>query len=307
MINNKKNSSFGFFFHILKVGGVMNIKKLFQALFVFALLFFSFYYTEKSIELVREVDPIMKQIKTTSDKYEIEAIDAKVTGNLMIPGISGRQIDYEKSYSKMKQYGNYNEALTVFMETTPTVSIDDYYDKYIVSGNKEKKSVALVFTVKEEKELLKIVSILNMKNVAATFFIDGLYMENNLSTVEKLQDYELELLSYDNKYEEVYFTSAVDYLNNLTKREAKYCYAEYDNKNIIELCSKLKLHTIIPTITVKDSVYREVKEKLMNAAIIAFPVSKKVSDELGTIIDYISQKGYTFQTLEELLNEFQDK
>lgn len=285
----------------------MNIKKALQMTFVTALLLFSFYYTEKSIELVRNVDPIMKQIKITSEKYQITAQDAKIVGDKITPGTAGREIDYEESYSKMKQYGAYNEALTVFKETIPTISIEDYYDKFIVSGNSERKSVALVFTLSSKQDISKILSTLTTKNIPATFFVDGLYMENNLSTITKLLDYELELLSYDNKYEEIYFKNAINYLNSLTNKTAKYCYANYDNKEVIELCSKLKLHTIIPTISVKSSPYKEIKDKIMNAAIISLPVSQAVNEELSTVIEYIIQKGYTFLTLEELLSESQEK
>ena len=146
------------------------IKKLIKALPILLLSVFSFYYTDKSIELVRNQDPIMKQIKSTDEKYNVSAINAKIEGNTIIPGKTGKEIDYEASYTKMKQYGNYNEILTELKEVKPTISIDDHYDKFIISGYQEKKSVALIFKV-ETKSPLEILSILNNKQTKATFFI----------------------------------------------------------------------------------------------------------------------------------------
>ena len=84
----------------------------------------------------------MKDIKKTEDKYKIDSIDALIVDNNIIPGKIGKSIDYKKSYSKMKQYGAYNEALTVLKDVKPVISIDNNYDKYIISGNKEKRSIA---------------------------------------------------------------------------------------------------------------------------------------------------------------------
>lgn len=285
----------------------MKKKKVLQVISVLTLMFFSFFYTNKSIELIRENDPIMKKIKMTTDKYKEESTDAKIIGNKIIPGKTGKEIDYQKSYTKMKQYGTYNEVLTTFKDVEPSVSINDYYDKYIVQGNSEKKSVALVFKTDTTNSLQEIKSILDEKQIPATFFIDGLLLENNTSLFETMTNYELELLSYDNKYDEIYFNSALNYLSSITKTSPKYCYAEYDQKEIIELCSKLKLHTIIPTIKITTSPYKDIKNKLFNSAIISLPLSTITKQELPAIIDYITQKGYTFLSLETLLSESDEK
>ncbi len=281
----------------------MNKKKIFQAVLVILLLAFSFYYTDKSIELIREIDPIMKQIKLTTDKYTIKPVDAKIVGNKITPGKSGKQIDYDESYSKMKQYGNYNEALTTFKELQPTVSINDYYDKFVVGGNSENKSAALVFELKDQNNPNNIISTLKDKGTKATFFIDGLYLENNLNLVKEMTPYELEILSYNNRYEEVYFRSSLNYLSSITNKNPKYCYATYDQKEIIELCSKLKLHTIVPTILAKNYPYKDIKEKLTNASIISLPINSSTEIELPTIIDYLKQRGFSLLTLDELLSE----
>ena len=205
---------------------------------------------------------------------------------------------------------NYNEVLTVFKETKPNISINNIYDKYITVGNNEKKSVSLVFKIENNTDIENIKNINNIlvnKNIKSTIFIDGLFLENNLDLVNSFKLSELEILNYDNSYKEIYFSSSINYLNNITGKTAKYCYADYDNKELIELCSRLKLHTILPTIKVGNYPYKEIKNKLQNASIISIPINSSTEIELSTVIDYIKSRGYTFLTLDELLSESYDK
>ena len=74
-------------------------------------------------------------------------------------------------------------------------------------------------------------------------------------------------------------------------------------KEVIELCSKLELHTIIPTIMTGNYPYNDVKKKLSKGAIISFDINSTTNIELPVIIQYIKQKGYTLNTLDMLLSE----
>lgn len=282
------------------------IKKIIRVFLILLLSVFSFYYTNKSIELVREQDPIMKTIRSTSDKYNVKAVNAEIKDNTIIPGISGKEINYIETYTKMKQYGMYNEIMTTLKDVEPTISVEDYYDKYIVSGNKIKRSIALVFKI-EKTTPKEIISILNKNKVKSTFFIDGKYLENNSKDIKLMTNHELELLSYSSGYDEIYFASSKDYLESLTNRKLKYCYSEYDKEEVINLCQNLKLHTIIPTIKINNSLLKEIKNELTNSAIISIPISENTKQELDTTIKYIKSRGYTLEKLEDLLNENLEK
>ena len=282
-------------------------KKVFHALSIITLLIFSLYYTNKSIDIIREQDDIMKNIHKNASSYKVESENAEIIGNKIIPGKKGKEVDLEKSYTKMKKYGTYNESLTVLKEIEPVISLNDYYDKYVIRGNTTDKTIALAFPVSEAKNLDKLVQILKANDVAATFFLDGTLIESNPDLVKNLHNYELELLSYNSGYEKIYFTSSLNYLTSLSKQNAKYCYSNYDQKEVIELCASLKLHTIIPTIKVSDNTYSEVKTRLTNSAIISIPPTSKTLATLDTTIKYLKQKGYTFLTLADLLTEDLEK
>lgn len=282
------------------------IKKSLKIISILLLSIFSFYYTNKSIELIRRQDPIMKTIISTEEKYKIPAEDAIIKENTIIPGKTGMEIDYNATYNKMKQYGSYNEVLTTLKEIKPAVTVEDYYDKFIISGNPEKKSVALIFKV-EKKSPNTIVKILNNKDILGTFFIDGYYLENNYEEISAMSNHQLEILNYNSDYDELYFTSSKDYLESLVNKKLKYCYSDYDKEEVITLCQKLKMHTILPTIKINSSLFQETKEKLTNSAIISIPVTSSIENELSMTIDYIKSRGYKITTLENLVNESAEK
>ena len=64
---------------------------IYKIVSVIILTIFSFYYTNKTIDIIRETDPIMKEIRKSNDKYYKKAINAKVVNNTIIPGINGKK------------------------------------------------------------------------------------------------------------------------------------------------------------------------------------------------------------------------
>ena len=274
-----------------------------KKLLIILLLLFSFFYTNKSISIIRNQDPLMKEIINNKSKFEIKSVNAIIKNNTIIPGKKGKEVDLEKTYTKMKQYGTYNESLTVFKETKPTVSIEDNYDKYITSGNKDNKNISFIFKVEKDTNINKLLSILNYHNIQVTFFIDGLYIENN--DLNNLSNHQIELLSYNNTIDEITFTSALSYLSYKTNKTPKYCLE--DDNNIINLCKKINLHTVKPTLIIKKDPYKEIKNNLNNSSIILIPINNYIYNNLSTSILYIKSKGYNFLTLSDLLNENLEK
>ena len=278
------------------------MKKFFQVIFVLALSCFSFYYTEKAIYWVSLQDPIMKEIKKNKKDYEKESLNAQISDNEIVPGVSGKQVDEIKSFKKMKQYGEYNDSLYVFNEDKPKVSIKGNYDRYVTSASSTKKSVALIFTIDRSTNPEDILNILKEEDVLATFFIDGLWIENNVSITKKIIDrgHEVEVLSYNGTYDDVYFPNSLSILNSLTGKKVKYCYSSYKNKDLLSLCSKLSLYTIVPTIEVNSDSYIMVKSKISNGSLISLTNSSK---QLSMSIKYIKQKGYKLETVADILTE----
>lgn len=280
-------------------------KKIIEILFACLLVFASFFYTDKVVSMMEDKDPVMIKIKKEKKSLEEESINAKVNGEYLVPGYSGLVVDLDKSFNKMKKYGGYNESLIVFKESTPTISVDEYYDKYIVSGNGFTNYISLVFEITDKELLPKIKDILKENDVRATFFVDGVLLkEDNILVTSLLQDFhEIELLNYKGSYNRLVFEEALDTLQVIANKRGKYCLAKYDQKEILELCSKEKMHTIIPTIQISSNPYLSLKGKLREGSIISITPTKENISELDVVIKYIKQRGYTLDTLEQLLSE----
>ena len=278
------------------------LKKIYPVILTLLLIYFSFYYTNKVVGLIKSKDPIMVKIEKEKGSYEVKAINAKADSKNVIPGKNGKVVNVNESFKKMKSYGEYNEELYVFEEVEPTVSMDDYYDKYINLGRNDSNKVSIVFKVEKNNSLEEILNILKNNNVNATFFMDGIFLNSNKDIISKaIKDgNEIEVLSYDGGYDKLYFEDSLHKLFDLTKTEPKFCYADYDRKEVLLLCDRLGLHTIIPTINSSINSFSLVKDKLQNGSIISLNTSP---NNLNTIINYIKQRGYNLVTLDNLLLE----
>ena len=84
-------------------------KKFFSIVGVMGLICFSFYYTHLATVVVKNNDPIMKKIINVSKTYTQKPINATLSNNSIIPGVSGLEVDLDKSYESMKKYGSFNE------------------------------------------------------------------------------------------------------------------------------------------------------------------------------------------------------
>ena len=107
-----------------------------------------------------------------------------------------------------------------------------------------------------------------------------------------LQDFhEIELLNYKGSYDRLVFEEALDTLQVIANKRGKYCLAKYDQKEILELCRKEKMHTIIPTIQISSNPYLSLKGKLREGSIISItPTKRKCQIELDVVIKYIKQR-----------------
>lgn len=278
-------------------------KKVTSVLGTFALICFSFYYTDSAIDLVRKTDPIMKEIVNYSNDYGNTSLESTLVNNNIIPGLKGMAVDIDASYNNMKRLGKFDKSLIVFEEVLPTISITNNYDNYIISGNKQKNNVSLVFKVDDGSYIEEIIKILNNKNTLATFFLSSNFFDNSTDLVKMLllSGHEVEFL--DEKYDVSDIKKYNSIKKSLSKESFSFCYTELKDSTLISSCKKEKMHTIIPSIIADNFPYNEVKHSLENGSIISFLNNKDTVRELPSIINYIRQKGKNPVILEKLLEE----
>lgn len=281
------------------------MKRFFTFLGILTLACSTFIYTEKTMSVLKENDEIMIEIKRNSKNYEYDALDAYITDTTIIPGINGQNIDLNKSYRKMKKYGTYNKNLMEFDYIKPNKLLKDNLDKYVVSGNSKKNMISLVFVVLDGNNIDNIIDILDSKNVKATFFVDGNFLEKNNDTINLISEkgHEIGNLSYNMDYTNSAFSWMNSIINSVSNQKNGYCYFEKEDSAGLSVCASYKSISIKPNIIVSDSPLMTVKNNIVSGSIISFKVNDMVNKELGSIINYINSKGYKIEKLNEHLKE----
>lgn len=222
------------------------MNKFFQFMGILTLICFSFFYTEKTSMVVREYDEIMKQIKEVAPSKTKEPIEAIIIDDKIIPGKPGMQVNINKSYYKMKQYGKYEETLLVYQEIKPTIEIKDNLEKYVIKGNDSDKKIGLLFLVDDVSVLDKTLEILKNTDTKATFFLERQIVENDEQIISKILalGYGIGSLDFETKYE----TKSFSWMNVLIKKRQghNYCYTKEENEEILNNCVINKNPTIMP-------------------------------------------------------------
>lgn len=269
------------------------MKRFFEIVGFISLACFSFFYTNKISTIITSKDDILKQIETIKEQSYIKPIDAVIKDNTIIPGVSGREIDIDESYKKMKQLGSFNDNLLVYKKIKPNNSIVDNKDKYIIKGN-NKRMISLVFDVSDD--INSVLNILNKKGIKGNFFVNNDWFENNNQIILDLNKQGHIIGSKDTNINNLNWQNSI--LNKIIKQNNTYCYG----KEMLEKCYKLNSYTIEPII-INNNYLMNVKNNLNNGSIISLKVDNSLLNELETIIDYINHKGYDIVNLDILLNE----
>ena len=118
--------------------------KFIKIIGLFCLFIISFIYTEKVIHISLDQDEIMLKIKEYKDN-NIPPTNAIINNNTIIPGSVGKSINNEASYKAMKKISYFEPSLLVYENIYPEISIYNNYDKYIIRGNTNNKSVSLLY------------------------------------------------------------------------------------------------------------------------------------------------------------------
>ena len=197
--------------------------------FLNSLICFSFILTENTSKLMKDNDEIMVNIKEFRKGAEILSINAVIKDNEIIPGINGRIVDLEQSYQVMKKFG-----------------INNNYNKYVVSGNKNKNMVSLIFKIHNDANIDSIVNLFETKKIDTNLFVIDTLNKKNIEILKKL--------NFPDKY---------------------YCYIEHKNETLLEECSSDKVHTIIPNLVINKNLLSNVKKEISNGSIIFYLVLEK--------------------------------
>ena len=280
------------------------MKKFFSYLGISCLLLVSFFYTEQTVTVVKEYDQVMIAIKEYSVNNKKNPANAYIKENTIIPGLSGYEVDIDKSYYNMRRYGKFDSSLIEYQSTLPEVSLAKNKDKYIVSGNPDKRMVSLIFVLEENTDITPVLKILKEQKVKGNFFINDKWLQNNSEKLEQLiqDDHVIGNISSNFNYLDSSFLWIDTVIKKVGKQKNGYCYFKEEKEEELNMCLLYDNYSIKPTI-IENYPYKEVKEKMSSGSILSFPVNTTTIDNLPIIISYIKSKGLLVVNLNELLKE----
>lgn len=272
-----------------------NILKIFGFI---TLICFSFFYTDKVMDVVSEQDTLKIQINELAESYKILPNEAIVTDNTIIPGSNGRIVNIDKSYKNMRKENVFNKNMLVYDTLYPEYRVEDNLDKYVIRGNINKKEVSILFIIKNNTNMEKLKNILDIKNVNVNLFIEYNYLNNNIDKVKSLVKHNI--YSYQDEYSYENLIISNNIIKRISKINPKYCLSKIENSNNINVCSYSNMNTIIPVFV---GNINDLKSKLENGSIILLDTSFDSLNSLLYLIDFIKGKGYNIVSLDDLLNE----
>lgn len=249
------------------------MKNFFRNVGVFALACFSFFVTDETVSVVKESDYLMTIIKAKKSEYYVASIPGEINGEYLKLGLSGMELNLEKSYEQMKKIGYFNESLIVYNYIKPENSLKDNKDKIIYANSKNEVSLI----IKKPKNLENILQTLTSYNLQASFLIDKSYFEDNQKLLLKALSRDNSLIIMDEP--------------NFFKRELKghnyYCYSELK-------CSKQKVEA-----SFSINSFKELKTNLKKGSLIF--VSNH--DYLDIYLKYILSRGLTIVNMDTFIKE----
>ena len=279
------------------------MKNILKIVGLFVLMGFSFFYTDKVLEVIREEDNIMIELNNVKDLYKIEAVSANVVSNTIIPGVNGRVVNIDKSYKEMKSIGKFNKNSIIYDIVRPSVSTLNNKDKFIIKGNSMKQMVGLVFLVDDNKYLDKINKISIDSEVVFNYFVDYEFLIDNTTLIKEMSNSEFYSYGNNGKYSPDNLLFSNNLISRISGNEAVYCLSSNMDLDVLNLCNSNNLYTLVPSVIAFDNMYSEVSKNLESGSIILFEINKDTVNNLDIIVNYIKGKGLKIGGLSDLLSE----
>lgn len=255
------------------------LKNIFKYLGLFGIALCSFYYTEQVALYVKNKNPLMQEIKEKKESLYVGSTDSVLIEDLyIIPGLNGKEVNVNKSFSNMKEYEMFSYDALIFNQIIPSVSLEKNKERIIIRGNSKKEEVSLIF---------------ESNNYLANTLLEKKYQVNILLNKETYDpNYEM----INNATNEKTYSNIDKYLTK-NKLNKNLCYVKTSpSKN----CKNKYLFK--PSLTINHSNLSTTLNKIEAGEIILVEDSVTLS-ELELLIKQIENKNLKIVPLSILIDE----
>lgn len=274
------------------------MNKIFKCAGIVCLVMFSFFYTEKAVNIANNKDPIMKSIMTYEEDTSNKCIEGSVSEEGVILGVNGYTVNVNRSYSNMRGIG-FDEDLLVFDESGCNVTKEKYLDKYIIKGNEYKNSVSLMVLVNDGKYLENLNKIALEKDIKLSFVVDVSILENNVELFTNLYDNGHDILFGGSDKEEL--KKYVSIMKSIDKDSEKYCV--YVDSDVINICEDEKINSIKSEIFIEKNYLMNIKDFVEKGNLIILKENEYLVKELSASVNFIKAKGINIESVSKHLSE----
>ena len=257
------------------------LKKYGKYILFSILVLLSFYTTNKTANLVRNQDPILKEIRNISLEKKEDFVNAVIQDDYIIPGMYGSVVDELKSLSKMKEQDVFNNLYLVSQPIKPDISLSDNLDKIIIKGNSKKQQVSFVI---DENTSKKIKDYLVKNSIKASLLIT----KDNFSKDSYFEQINNDLKNY----------KELDKTLKKNKINTNICVLDNNNSNL-KFCKSKKKYLVKPGMFLDNTNIIEIKTKLDSGSIIYI----KDATYLDCLVEYIKSKDLKIVPLSQLISE----
>ena len=256
------------------------MKKTLKITSIIIIIMISIIIYNQTTYIIKNNDKLMIEIKNKELQYYIQPQNAIIDKETIVPGINGKKVDIKKTYEAMKKIKEFNEKYIIYKEITPEVTINKNKDKYIISGNPNKKEISIIIEIQNNTDIEEILKIIKHNNIEITLQVD----ENNKSINQnQTKQYETE--------------------NTNTQKTRKLCILEEPNEKKLKKCSKQNKKTIIPNIVITHRLLSTIKQTIKPGQIIKIRANESTINEMDATIKYIKSKGFAIKKTIEHISE----
>lgn len=255
------------------------MRRIFEFVGGFALIAFSFYFTDRVSLLVQNKSELMQEIKAVSSIYEETPVDAviNIEDNTITPGKYGKVVDMEESYLQMHDFGSFNENYLVYEYIKPNKSLEDNKDKFVTSGNKTSRKVGFIVMDNEE-----VMEYFNSKSIPYDMVLKS--YESTRDSVEVI----------NGGVEKKEFNAINSKVGNV-----KLCLKDVSN---MELCKKNSYYLIDPKLTLNSTNFIDIKNNIEPGSITLITSSAKL-EEVKLVLNEIEYKDLEIVNIYKLISE----
>lgn len=252
--------------------------KIFNYVGIFAVMLFSFYYTEKIANYVLEKNALYQEINEKSSSFEVPSVSAVVEDTTMMPGLNGKSVHVKESYYNMKSMQVFNSYYLVYKDVFPEISIEKNKDKIITKGNPLKNSVAIV--LEYDKNIIGY-----LKDYNFSVLVDSTTFDPNVR--------------YEQINNEVKDFEKLDSLISKYVVNPNLCVIHSGNESV---CREKKKYLVQPTKVLSDSSIVELKNTITSGDIILIQKNTKL-ETVAILLRSILFKDYDLNILSKHISE----